>query len=190
MADSNITKRALAAALKELMEQKPFSKINVAEICEKCGMNRKSFYYHFKDKYDLVNWIFDMDFAKVLEAHEKKDYFTWPFLEALCECFYENRCFYRKALKIREQNCLIDHYREKLEPFMQAGMRKILHETEYMDFQINFFAAAFIGSLERWLSESDCMSASELIVRVKACIKSCAEIAEISENVEQKNISQ
>ena len=42
MADSNITKRALAAALKELMEQKPFSKINVAEICEKCGMNRKS----------------------------------------------------------------------------------------------------------------------------------------------------
>ena len=58
MADSNITKRALAAALKELMEQKPFSKINVAEICEKCGMNRKSFYYHFKDKYDLVNWIF------------------------------------------------------------------------------------------------------------------------------------
>ena len=104
MADSNITKRALAAALKELMEQKPFSKINVAEICEKCGMNRKSFYYHFKDKYDLVNWIFDMDFAKVLEAHEKKDYFTWPFLEALCECFYENRCFYRKALKIREFN--------------------------------------------------------------------------------------
>ncbi len=138
MADSNITKRALAAALKELMEQKPFSKINVAEICEKCGMNRKSFYYHFKDKYDLVNWIFDMDFAKVLEAHSKDDYFTWPFLEALCECFYENRCFYRKALKIREQNCLIDHYREKLEPFMQAGMRKILHETEYMDFQINF----------------------------------------------------
>ena len=116
MADSNITKRALAAALKELMEQKPFSKINVAEICEKCGMNRKSFYYHFKDKYDLVNWIFDMDF------------------------------------------------------------------------QINFFADAFIGSLERWLSESDCMPASELIVRVKACIKSCAEIAEISENAE-KNIS-
>ena len=122
MADSNITKRALAAALKELMEQKPFSKINVAEICEKCGMNRKSFYYHFKDKYDLVNWIFDMDFAKVLEAHSKDEYFTWPFLEALCECFYENRCFYRKALKIREQNCLIDHYREKLEPCMKRNI--------------------------------------------------------------------
>ena len=58
MADSNITKRALAQALQELMEEVPFDKINVTQICEKCGINRKSFYYHFKDKYDLANWIF------------------------------------------------------------------------------------------------------------------------------------
>ena len=60
MADSNITKRALASALKELMESTPFSKITVSDICAKCNMNRKSFYYHFKDKFDLVNWIFDV----------------------------------------------------------------------------------------------------------------------------------
>lgn len=53
MADSNITKHALATALRELMTELPFEKINVAHICERCGMNRKSFYYHFKDKYDL-----------------------------------------------------------------------------------------------------------------------------------------
>ena len=34
MADSNITKRALAAALRELMEQMPFDKIQVWQICE------------------------------------------------------------------------------------------------------------------------------------------------------------
>lgn len=44
--------------MKKLMEKKPFSKISVGDICEDCGMNRKSFYYHFRDKYDLVNWIF------------------------------------------------------------------------------------------------------------------------------------
>ena len=57
MADSNITKKALAGALKELMDTKPFQKISVSDICERCQMNRKSFYYHFKDKYDLMNWI-------------------------------------------------------------------------------------------------------------------------------------
>lgn len=70
MADSNITKRALAAAFKSLMEEMPFSKITVAMICEKCDMNRKSFYYHFEDKYDLVNWIFDMDFqVRMINGH-------------------------------------------------------------------------------------------------------------------------
>ena len=62
MADSGITKRALAEALKQLMEELPFSKISVADICEQCNMNRKSFYYHFKDKYDLLNWILDTEF--------------------------------------------------------------------------------------------------------------------------------
>ena len=64
MADSNITKNALAVSMKKLMEKKPFSKISVGDICEDCGMNRKSFYYHFRDKYDLVNWIFYVDFIE------------------------------------------------------------------------------------------------------------------------------
>ena len=48
MADSNITKHALAAALKTLMADRPFAKISVGDICEACGMSRKSFYYHFR----------------------------------------------------------------------------------------------------------------------------------------------
>lgn len=35
MADSNITKRTLASALKELMESTPFTKITVSDICSK-----------------------------------------------------------------------------------------------------------------------------------------------------------
>ena len=91
-ADSNLTKRALAAAMKELMEQMPFSKISVSNIAEQCGMNRKSFYYHFKDKYDLVNWIFDMEY---LQLSSRQDYAgIWDFLTELCSFFYENRSFY------------------------------------------------------------------------------------------------
>lgn len=63
MADSNITKRALAAALKSLLAERPFAKVSVREICEACGMSRKSFYYHFKDKYELLNWIFETEFV-------------------------------------------------------------------------------------------------------------------------------
>lgn len=48
------------------MMELSFEKINVAQIYERCNMNRKSFYCHFKDKYDLVNRIFDTEFIALL----------------------------------------------------------------------------------------------------------------------------
>jgi len=106
MADSNITKRALAASLKELMMEQPFDKINVTQICERCNMNRKSFYYHFKDKYDLVNWIFDTEFIALLKDENLSSNYKerWAFIEKTCRYFYQNHAFYRKALQIKCQN--------------------------------------------------------------------------------------
>lgn len=46
---SNITKRALEASLKNLLLQKPLNKITVGDIANDCGINRMTFYYHFKD---------------------------------------------------------------------------------------------------------------------------------------------
>lgn len=54
---SNATKQAFADALRKLLEQKPFAKISVSHICEECGMNRKSFYYHLK-----INMIWSTGF--------------------------------------------------------------------------------------------------------------------------------
>ena len=51
MPDSNITKHAIAAALKELCREKSFDKISIADITSTCGLNRQTFYYHFEDKY-------------------------------------------------------------------------------------------------------------------------------------------
>ena len=50
-------KRALEASLKKLLLQKPLNKITINDITEDCGVNRMTFYYHFKDIYDLVDWI-------------------------------------------------------------------------------------------------------------------------------------
>ena len=51
---SQITKRALEASLKKLLTKKPLDKITITDITEDCGINRMTFYYHFKDIYDLV----------------------------------------------------------------------------------------------------------------------------------------
>lgn len=52
------TKHLLADSLRQLLEEKPFSSITVADIARNCGVSRHTFYYHFKDKQDLVLWIY------------------------------------------------------------------------------------------------------------------------------------
>lgn len=65
---SQITKRALEASLKNLLLQKPLNKITINDITEDCGINRMTFYYHFKDIYDLVEWACLEDATKALEG--------------------------------------------------------------------------------------------------------------------------
>lgn len=51
------TKTKIAAALKELMQSTPFEKITVSDISEKCNIHRQTFYYHFQDRYELLDWL-------------------------------------------------------------------------------------------------------------------------------------
>ena len=52
------TKLWVAEAMKRLLAQKPIEKLRVTEICREAEIERPTFYYHFKDKYDLMAWIF------------------------------------------------------------------------------------------------------------------------------------
>ncbi|QDA73822.1 TetR family transcriptional regulator [Listeria seeligeri] len=61
MAESFITKKAIASGLLELCQNKRFEKISIADIMNICGLNRQTFYYHFTDKYDLLSWTYEND---------------------------------------------------------------------------------------------------------------------------------
>lgn len=154
MADSSITKRALAAALKELLEADSFSKISIGEICYKCAMNRKSFYYHFHDKYELVNFIFDSEFAheydfECAEADE--------IINELIIYLYDNRAFYRKVIIVEDQNSFSNH----LKKFTVSLLSDI--ENFNSEYELSFKADLFVFSVKRWLSEKDTVLPEEFI---------------------------
>ena len=48
------TRQIILHTLTELMNEKPLSKITVKDIVERCGVNRNTFYYHFRDIPDAV----------------------------------------------------------------------------------------------------------------------------------------
>lgn len=173
MPDSNITKHALAAALRELMAELPFDKINVAQICERCDMNRKSFYYHFKDKYDLVNWIFDTEFIVLIKDETLSATYDehWKWIRKACDYFQQNHVFYRKALQISGQNSFQDHFRQYIRPLLVGRLTHLFGPGRVDEFAIDFFTDAVICAMERWLLAKECMPAEEFVEKIKGLME-------------------
>ena len=95
---SNITKKALEASLKHQMLHKPLNKITIRDITDDCGISRMTFYYHFQDIYDLVEWACIEDATAALKG--KKTCATWQEgLEQIFEAVLENKPFVLNAYR-------------------------------------------------------------------------------------------
>lgn len=146
------TKKALAASLKRFMEKKPFSKITVSEIIADCGVNRKTFYYHFTDIYDLLKWMLEEEAFEVVKQFDLLlDYreaviFVMNYVRdnkhLLC-CAYDSmgrdemkRFFYTDFIGIVKSVIDSTEY--------QLGLHI---ETAFKEFASDFFTEAIAGML-------------------------------------------
>ena len=67
---NQLTKDAIAKALTDLLQERPIEKITIKDITDRCGINRQTFYYHFSDIYDLMEWTLDKELRKALGTRE------------------------------------------------------------------------------------------------------------------------
>ncbi len=169
MPEGGTTKLALAGAMKALMSEQPFQKITVGDICERCGMNRKSFYYHFLDKYDLVNWIYYTEFVETVTKEALST--PWALSEAVCAYLYENRRFYANALTITGPNSFSEYFASLLRPLIEFQIPpRTSEDAENAAFTETFISDAFIVSLRRWLTENPVTPPEIYMKRVRRMI--------------------
>ena len=147
MPDSNITKRALAQALKDLMRTEPFAKISVGDICH------------------LVNWIFDSEFLQPLRPGDYRS--GWALLADLCSYFYREQDFYRSALQITGQNSFREYFSQAIAPIMVFFAQDIFEGVEHRDFYVTFFSDAILISIIRWLTEGAQIPPKEYLCQLR-----------------------
>ncbi|MEF9954734.1 MAG: TetR/AcrR family transcriptional regulator C-terminal domain-containing protein [Clostridium sp.] len=116
------TKRRLAMALKELLQEKPLKKITIQDIVERSHMTRQSFYYHFQDIYEVLELICQYELIDRIVYKEEESFSQW--LEHLVELVEENRWFYRKLLLEVDWNRLS----AKLKPPVERQVNRILNQ--------------------------------------------------------------
>jgi len=151
MPSPGITKKMIAGAMKEFMTERPLSKITVGDIIRHCEINRNTFYYHFKDKFDLVNWIFYTEF--VAETHRVEFDSVWGFIDQLTSFFYKNKAFYKNALSEQGSNCFTEYFGDLIKTGIMLPLDDIIEDNQDKDFYADFFIDAFIAAISRWLRE-------------------------------------
>ena len=124
MPRSNQTKQLLAQSLQELMATTPLEKISVNDIVDHANVGRNTFYYHFEDKYDLVNWYFQSGITRFLV--ELSAYSNWNALLAALEAYFlENKVFYCNALAYNGQNSLQQYMFDYLRSIFEQNAREL-----------------------------------------------------------------
>ena len=151
---TELTKKRMADALKKKMEQKPLNKITVKEIIEDCGLNRQTFYYHFKDIYDLVEWSCQEDAAKALAG--KKTYETWQQgFEQIFEAVLANKPFimnvYHSVSREQVENYLYQLTYDLLESVVEEQAAGMSVRPEDKAFIANVYKYAFVGLMLDWI---------------------------------------
>ncbi|MEY8308527.1 TetR/AcrR family transcriptional regulator C-terminal domain-containing protein [Erysipelotrichaceae bacterium 51-3] len=152
---SKITKNALSASLKKLLLQKPFDKITVTDITEDCGLNRMTFYYHFQDIYDLLEWTCQEEARKYLK--NKNTYETWQ--EGYLNIFYgvlDNKEFVLNVYhSVRREN--IEQYLNRvvndllLEVVEERAANMTVREKDKI-FIAEFYQYSFVGTMLEWIA--------------------------------------
>ena len=168
MPDSSLTKRALAQAIKELMNEKPLVKISIADIVDRCQMNRQSFYYHFRDKYALVNWIFYTELITELQNSSNKD--EYEELKNICRYLYDNRAFYINALKFTGQNSFYEYFGEVIYQLLKAAFNESFGNSDQSDFNAMFYADALRACIFRWLTSGAKMHPDEFVGKIRSAL--------------------
>lgn len=150
-----LTKQLIAASFKELLAKYPFEKISIKMIVDGADIRRPSFYNHFLDKYDLLEWILATEVIaparKALDDGDER--LAWRLL---FENILQNAAFYRKAFQVTGQNGFEEAFVRQQTPLILRFLSRTAHlrpqPAPITDEQMAvYYALSLSTAIKAWL---------------------------------------
>lgn len=176
------TERELANALKELMKTKSFEKISISEITNYCSMHRQTFYYHFVDKYELLEWIVHNELILPLVNDFSLDNLYNKFL-VMFDTMRAEKDFYHSALKININelfnyisNLATRQFTLLLNEIERANNIKSHNDNE-IKMMSEFFGFGISGVILEWVNHGMKETPQEMVERIRSIIDAIKNLA-------------
>lgn len=150
--NENYTKNLFAGELKKMLRTMPLDKVRVSDLCARCGADRRTFYYHFEDKYDLVAWIYMRDYEEALAAEGGA--YTLQHVVNLIERLDRHRDFYKAVYADTSQNSVRKYMYQYYYTLGTEAIKAHLgidELTDEMDYAVRMQFYAAFGLTVEWL---------------------------------------
>lgn len=167
------TKWMLAEALRKLLTEKSFDKITVVDIVKESGINRQTFYYHFKDIYDLVQWIFTEENIKELRG--KTGYNTWEqgYWQIL-RYIRSNKQFILNIYYSSGKETLVRFMYDTAFYFLMNGINEQAKGVDVTEedkvFIANFYKYGFVGLILEWIGSGMKSDPQKIVERLSILV--------------------
>lgn len=168
------TKELILSSLYDLLQEKPYEKVTVSAIVKNCGISQRTFYHHFKDKHDLVEW----SYLHVLDDYYERNRTDMTFrkwLRFTAETAWEHRLALQKFTQYSGQNSLRASLQQPLTERCLTVISDVYGDpiTEELRCVVSFYIGGLISYVERVLNDAAVPMPEESIRLFEACIPAC-----------------
>jgi probable dihydroxyacetone kinase regulator len=163
-------------AMKNLMKTKKFDKIKVKDITSEANINRSTFYYHFEDKYDLLNKILNKELEYLVQNYNItnlndniKESGNKGILHLL-RYFNQNASFYNNAFEIEGWDALQKYFKKRIKDLFLMWIEELASNDKpsvSKEFLADFYTSAYTGIVIDWLKNKMGESPEEVFYQLK-----------------------
>lgn len=154
------TKNSLYSALAKLLEEMPFEKLKVSDICEKALVNRSTFYAHFADKYELFDaYVKDLKQLLLLELNKNDHYanlkeYYMEMLNLFLGHMEEKKQIYAAIFWQNKNSIIMDMIYNALKENVQTHLEKMENSNIPSDILTKFYLGAIFSICMEWLTHN------------------------------------
>ena len=166
------TERLFADSFEKLLEMKSFDQISVSDITRFCGASRATFYRYFRDKYDLMNWIFKTNVDMILIKYP--DIRSWPeVLIGILQFIVGKKMYFYSIMKYKEQNSFLGFLTDYSFQYLHCQAKTQWDQKpvpKQTDFAIKNFCLGSCHMVQDWVISGCLESVEEMTRLIFACI--------------------